>query len=328
MIDKKKGWQIELKNKTSFLPNDAKTGERLFCFKNNIKSRPNCKQCNINKVKFYYDRYRDFCSVSCSRKNKNTQEKYKDTCLKTFGVENPSMSEDIKKQKRNTCFKNHGVENGFQLIATREQTYYNRTGYKNPSQNPNSRAREIIGLQNKYGITNVFQLPESIEKRKKSFVDKAVEIREKTKETCKKRYGAEHPNKNGDMLEKNQKYKTKSMIIDGNIILFQGYENVAWKILLEQYNSNDIISKKGEMPEILYTHENKQKRYFPDFYIPIKNLIIEVKSTWTIKKYYEINQLKKQACINYGFNFQFWICSNNTLLEILEVNDEILKMRY
>jgi hypothetical protein len=60
------------------------------------------------------------------------------------------------------------------------------------------------------------------------------------------------------------------------------------------------------MPEIwYYTNDTKKHRYFPDIFIPSQNLIIEVKSTWTYVKAAESLPLKKQACIDKGYNFQY-----------------------
>ena len=52
---------------------------------------------------------------------------------------------------------------------------------------------------------------------------------------------------------------------------------------------------------------NKKSRYFCDIYIPKTNTIYEVKSTWTYERNIEVNLLKKQACIDAGFNFELYI---------------------
>jgi len=55
-------------------------------------------------------------------------------------------------------------------------------------------------------------------------------------------------------------------------------------------------------------HRNgESKYYFPDLYIPHKNLIIEVKSTWTYQKEEEKNQIKAAAARENGYEFEFWI---------------------
>ena len=60
------------------------------------------------------------------------------------------------------------------------------------------------------------------------------------------------------------------------------------------------------MPEIWYYNpkDNRKHRYIPDIWIPKDNLIIEVKSIYTYNKYIEKNNLKKDAVLSNGFNYQ------------------------
>lgn len=71
------------------------------------------------------------------------------------------------------------------------------------------------------------------------------------------------------------------------------------------YNNNIIVEniKKG----IPYFYKNKKRYYFPDFYLPTKDIIIEIKSQYTYNKELDKNLSKKQACISLGHNFIFII---------------------
>lgn len=60
-----------------------------------------------------------------------------------------------------------------------------------------------------------------------------------------------------------------------------------------------------------YIQDNKEHKYFPDFYIKSKNLIIEVKSEWTYKILLIKNILKALAVRKAGYNFEFWIYTRN-----------------
>lgn len=95
----------------------------------------------------------------------------------------------------------------------------------------------------------------------------------------------------------------------GKIINIQGYENFAIDELLNTYTEDEIITQRKDIPEVWYFNPNDQKqhRYYPDIWIPKDNLIIEIKSTWTMKKYYDINKLKEQATIELGYNFKYLI---------------------
>lgn len=94
--------------------------------------------------------------------------------------------------------------------------------------------------------------------------------------------------------------------------MLQGYENVAIDELLKTYNENDI--ELDNIPKIPFDN----KWYFPDIFIPIKNLIIEVKSSYTYEKQLEKNLLKAKATIEFGYNYEIWICSNKTILQIIK----------
>jgi hypothetical protein len=113
------------------------------------------------------------------------------------------------------------------------------------------------------------------------------------------------------ILNKSTKYKTYTLPNGENIFL-QGYEDyVLEKILIEKYNLDDILIRNKNILDITgniyYTYKNNQHKYYPDFFIKSKNLIIEVKSNYTYKKDLEINLLKKESCLNKNLNFEFII---------------------
>jgi hypothetical protein len=119
--------------------------------------------------------------------------------------------------------------------------------------------------------------------------------------------------------QKTQKHRTKKYILpSGKQISYQGYENIAIISLLEKYKENEFETQGGKnIPTIWYEQEGVRRRYYPDIYIPKEHKIIEVKSSYTYERFLDKNILKKEACIKNGYNFEFWICSNKELLEIL-----------
>lgn len=117
-----------------------------------------------------------------------------------------------------------------------------------------------------------------------------------------------------DFLEKsNDNYTLKEYVLpSGKITKVQGYEPQALDILLRTYSEEDIILGAANIREkigmIIYTdNDGKQHRYFPDIYISSINKIIEVKSEWTYKIQKDVNELKKNACIEAGLDFAFMI---------------------
>lgn len=97
----------------------------------------------------------------------------------------------------------------------------------------------------------------------------------------------------------------------GRIVRLQGYEPQILEQLLYDYKETDIcIGIKeihNEIGKICYKENNKEHRYYPDFFIKSTNTIIEVKSKWTYEKWKNRNELKKLACETMGYNFEFRI---------------------
>lgn len=97
------------------------------------------------------------------------------------------------------------------------------------------------------------------------------------------------------------------MFIFQFIFNVQGNENYALDLLLRNYEEEDIVTVRSEIPKVIYEVKFKKHRYFPDIYIPKDNLIIEVKSLWTYKHKLFINILKALAVRKLGFQYEVWI---------------------
>ncbi len=86
------------------------------------------------------------------------------------------------------------------------------------------------------------------------------------------------------------------------------YQGTYEKHFLDFCFENKIPVKKAKT--IRYYFDSKRRVYYPDYYLENKNLIIEIKSTYTYKKHLEKNIAKKNSCIEQGFNFIFIIDKN------------------
>ena len=96
----------------------------------------------------------------------------------------------------------------------------------------------------------------------------------------------------------------------GKIIRIQGYENIALVELLKIFEERDIFVGKeiiNEIGKIHYYENGIEHRYFPDIFIKSINTIFEVKSKFTYKQKKKRNLLKRDACLDRGFNFKFLI---------------------
>jgi hypothetical protein len=115
------------------------------------------------------------------------------------------------------------------------------------------------------------------------------------------------------------RYETKEIKLpNGEILYVQGYED---KVLLELFKTNDyndVLVKKQDIQDIIgiikYKFKNKTKTYIPDIFLPKENLIIEVKSSYTMFCNKRKNNKKKEACLKMGLNFMFWIWDKNEKL--------------
>jgi hypothetical protein len=160
-------------------------------------------------------------------------------------------------------------------------------------------AKTIATMLARYGVKTSTQVPE---------------FRDKMKATMLEKYGYEHAMHVPEIFERAMKncYKTKVYTFpSGNEALYQGYENYCIDELLTIGIKEEEISMQflpeRRAPVIDYTLEHIDRRYYPDFYIPHLNLIIEVKSQYTFTKELDKNFAKKIACLEQGYKFEFWI---------------------
>ena len=104
--------------------------------------------------------------------NENRLNKYKETCIKNYGVDNVSKLSEIKKKKKNTFLINYGVDNIFKSNEFKE--------------NLNNIMIEKYGMKR---ITN----PEKISNTRNNFSEeKRKKIKSRTENTYRIKYGVNH----------------------------------------------------------------------------------------------------------------------------------------
>jgi hypothetical protein len=202
--------------------------------------------------------------------------------MENFGVENPSQSEEIKQKKIDTCMENFGVEHPMQSEEVKQQhrdTCMENFGVEYPSQ--------------------------------------SEEVKQKSRDTCMEKYGVEYPMQVPEIAEKCSKSaftRKEYSLPSGKILQIQGYENFALDELIKLYQEDDIINGMSNVPEIWYDdEEGKKHRHYVDFFIPYKQLCIEVKSTWTAEKKKDNIFLKQNAGKLLGYHYEIWVydCKGN-----------------
>lgn len=151
------------------------------------------------------------------------------------------------------------------------------------------------------------------------------EYHEKRKLLHRKKYGVDFPMQRSEVFLKSKHSafsKKKFKFPSGKEILYQGYENFAIEDLIyNNINEEDIdLSFHGNI--WITGTDNQKHRYFPDIYVKSLNLFIEVKSDYTASINKEANELKHIACIENGFNHEFWIVYPNIKILKLESLNE------
>ena len=236
-----------------------------------ISSNNNCIYCN--KPTNFISLIKGFKDI-CNKTNCVTK-KIKETKLKRYGDENYNNKEKNIK----TINKKYGVDNIFfrqDFIDKRNKTNLKRYGFENPRKN--------AGVIKKIKIS-----------REKTMIE---------------RYGVKTAMHNPDSFNKMLKnsLRWKEMILPSGVtVKFQGYEDKAITELLKIYSEEEIVLNKSEIPKFTYNYGNKIRKYYPDFYIPKDNLIIEVKSEYYWDLYLKKNLAKKQICVNQGYNYRLML---------------------
>lgn len=204
-------------------------------------------------------------------KNSNTVEKVKKTCLEKYGVDNVSKNSKIVdkiKEKANR--------------PSHEQAAINKK-------------REDTCLE-KYGVNHVIKSPKIIKLIRSNYNQK---------------YGVDHPSQVSEIFEKMSKrgFSAKDYTFpSGKVVRIRGYEWKALDDLLKIYDESEIEVKTTLIPKIKYTWEDQSVHYYyPDIFIKKENLLIEVKSTYTMQKDFVKNIRKAVATKELGYGFKFMV---------------------
>lgn len=249
-----------------------------------IKVKTICDVCNCEKeveYRYYLDRIKIHdifcCSVKCSRIKTNK------TNLKKYGSISPTQNKEILKKREETYLKKYGFVTNLLCEDTKEKiknSCLNKFGVEFPSQNEEIKKKIIKTSLEKYGVEHPSQ---------------NKEIMKKTIKTSLEKYGVEHPSQNEEIHKKQLKSSFKKNI----------YENISYQGTYElDFLKNFSDKVKIERPKsIKYNYNGKTKNYFPDFYLPEYNLIVEIKNSWLIKKDSLIIEEKRKSTLENGFKY-------------------------
>ncbi len=215
-----------------------------------------CKRCGKPcGFKRFNTGYFTYCTSKCANGSKEHLENHKKTCLKKYGVDNPSKVKSIQKKKRNTFKTKYGVDNPSQCKEFQDKkkaTCIDRYGVEYHSQSKHHKESVNETWKNK--------TPEELALKTK-----------RQKETCLKLYG-------------NENYHNYEQAKKTNLEKY-GAENT-WCLANKNLNPQIKDSKPNlEFAELLdknnisYEREYRIGHYFYDF--KVNDFLIEINPTIT-----------------------------------------------
>jgi hypothetical protein len=193
------------------------------------------------------------------------------------------------KKYRDTCLMKYGVSNTTKLESVKssiKKSCIEKYGVESYSMLDSFKEAHKIKMLEKYGVDSFSKTSEWLDKQKN---------------TCLLKYGVENASQCPNIFSKQQKSRFEINNFNNTDIFYQGtYEHD----FLEKYYNTYKIEKATP---IEYFYDGSIRVYYPDFFLPEYNLIVEIKSTYTFEKYLNKNTAKKEKCIKLGFNFIFII---------------------
>lgn len=183
--------------------------------------------------------------------NLPSAEKYKQTCLRRYGVENIFQLEEIKNK----------------IFETNTEKY----GFKSFNQSPQSKEKYKQTCLRKYGVENVSQIEEIKKKKEETFLKhfgskcnfSSKELREKYQQVCIDKYGT-------GVISYKYKY-------DDN------YFDSSWELAYYFYLKNENIDFEYHTKFFEYLDsKNNIHKYFPDFVV--NGEIVEIKGNQFLDK--------------------------------------------
>lgn len=105
-----------------------------------------------------------------------------------------------------------------------------------------------------------------------------------------------------------KKYSRKSVTLCGKSFQLQGYEPEALQHLVFNLGISPTLIKVGDdVPIVKYRQEGKWHKHYPDFWIPKRNQLVEVKSGFTFFFHLENLKAKRNYAIKTGYKYSVFL---------------------
>lgn len=236
-------------------------------YDNYVKSENDgiCKICGkVTTFDVRLHKYKECCSSKC-------------TCLLKYGVEHNSQIPEVKERMhttdsiekmKQTNLLRYGVESQFKRNDIKEKA---KIG--SHTNEVNSRRKQTC--LNKYGVESLLSIDDI--HKKGVIASKSKETKDKIKETCYKKYGVSCPvpRKHVKLLMNNTDVKQKRH----DTRLANGWINNSYeKYLMNELNNLNV--------SFYHNYKSNLYPYKCDFYIPEKDLYIEINGFWTHQSHF------------------------------------------
>lgn len=263
---------------------DCKICNDSFKNINSLSKHITAKHKDITKEKYYFNFIGETSGLCLLCNNKTNFRslskgflKYcSHICASKCKVRRKNMSESCKskKQSKETIDKRIANTNQKRKEKSRKETMLKKYGVSNWAQTQ-------TGKKHLSKIHKGSKKPRSIIHQKKiikaKIKNKTIKHTEKTKLKISKSLNSSEKfqeciRQGKNISKSNGKHLTGYF---NNIYFRSSYE---LSFLIQMFEDKlEVISAESKNFVVEYEHESKTKNYFPDFYIPSKNLIIEIK---------------------------------------------------
>jgi len=225
------------------------------------------------------------------------KKKQEISCMEKYGALNPLASEKIQNKIKKTNIKKYGHENclgGFEIRNKIKKTNLEKYGFENAAQNEDVKNKIKTSMMKNHGVN--------------SYLEKTIEVQN----GMLKKYGVKHSSQNRIIHEKQQMsaFNCKNYK-DTNIFYRGSYE---LDFLAKYYDS---FINLQTAPSIKYKYKSKNRVYHPDFYIPLLNLIVEIKNSYLAKRDKLIIQAKRKSVLEKGYQYIMIIDKDYSIFETL-----------
>jgi hypothetical protein len=227
--------------------------------------------------------YKIYCSEKC--KKCGVPKSVEKTSLKIYGVSNVNKLEGVRNKIKKTNEKIYGNSCPMQnddIQKNIRENNFKKMGVELPFQSKKIQKKGAKTRKEKYGAEYTYQSPFLYDKCKNTMIQK---------------YEFPFTLQSPDLFEKSFKARILLRKFNNSELFYQGSYELDF---LEKYSKSISIQRA---PFIKYRFKRKERIYYPDFYLPEKNIIVEIKNKYLAKRDKKLIQAKKKAVLDAGFQF-------------------------